>query len=144
MSWYVDPGDFDRAATRNRKRAAVATDANALDLFGTPPAPKPPRGAPYQADSSTSREAAERIQPHTTAMRETVYTAIASTGSHGASRKELEAITGMLTQTLTPRLNELEHAGRIRKLVTLDDARGEAVTVRRDGCAVYVALGSIR
>ncbi len=139
---YVDPGEF--TATRNRKRASVATDTNALDLFGTPPAVKPARGAPYQADSDTSREAAERIQPHTTAMRETVYTAIASCGSDGATRKELEAITGYLTQTLCARLNELEHAGRIRKLMVLDDASREAVTVRREGCCAYTVTGPIR
>ncbi len=138
MSQYVDPGDFERTATRNRKRAAVATDTAALDLFGTPPTPKPARGAPYQADSDTSREAAERIQPHTTAMREIVYTAIAASGSDGATRRELEAVTGYLTQTLTPRLNELEHAGRIRKLMVFDAATREAVTVRRDGCSCYV------
>ncbi len=133
---YVDPGEF--IATRTRKRAAVATDTASLDLFGTPPAVKPPRGAPYQPASDTSREAAERIQPHTTAMRETVYTAIASTGSDGATRKELESITGYLTQTLCARLNELEHARRIRKLMVFDAASREAVTVRRDGCSCYV------
>ena len=138
MSRYVDPGDFERTATRNRKRATVATDTAALDLFGTPTMPKPARGAPYQAASDTSREAAVRIAPRTDAMRETVYTVIAASGSNGVTRKELEAITGMLTQTLTPRLNELEHARRIRKLMVLDAATREAVTVRRDGCCCYV------
>jgi len=136
MSAYTDPGDFERTATRNRKRAAVATDTAALDLFGTPTMPKPARGAPYQAASSTSREAAERIQPHTTAMRETVYTAIVASGSDGATRKEIVAITGYLTQTACPRINELEHAGRIRKLSYLD-ADQKTQLVRRDGCCAY-------
>jgi len=143
MSAYTDPGDFERTATRNRKRAAVATDTAALDLFGTPPTPKPARGAPYQASSDTSREAAERIQPQSSALREHVYDAVASMGSEGATRKDVEAITGYLTQTVCPRLNELEHARRVRKLTTLT-GDGEIATVKRQSCAVYVALGSIR
>ncbi len=138
---YTDPGEWEPSTGRYRKRPPNTGEP---DLFGILPTPKPARGAPYQADSSTSREAAERIQPQSSALREHVYDAVASMGSEGCTRKDVEAITGYLTQTVCPRLNELEHAGRIRKLMVLDAATREAVTVRRDGCSCYTVTGPIR
>lgn len=113
-----------------------------LPLFGGTEKRRPEH-APYQVSSETSREAAERISPHITKMQGVVLNAIASRGEQGATRKELEEITGYLTQTLCGRLNDLEtkmSPPRIRKLYELKD--GRAVVVKRDGCAVYVRAGA--
>lgn len=94
--------------------------------------------AAYQPSSDTSKDAALRIEPVRRSMRREVYVAILA-APLGLTRKELEAKTGLLTQTLCARLNELEKAGRIGKLwqpgtTTL------AERVKRDGCSVYVPV----
>lgn len=88
--------------------------------------------APYQSSSETSKDAAIRVEPARRSMRRQVYVAILTMPYVGLTRKELEAKTGLLTQTLCGRLNELERAGRIRKL---RDVEGKLV--RRDGCSIY-------
>ncbi len=100
--------------------------------------------APYQKGSPTSKAAAERIAPKSHQQREIVFQAIQSRGEFGATRKELEQITGFLTQAICPRLVELEGdpskdlPRRIRKLFRLVD--GESVLVKRDGCGVLVVI----
>lgn len=92
--------------------------------------------APFQRSSDTSKDAALKIEPARKSMRRETYVAILA-APHGLTRKELEAKTGLLTQTLCARLNELENAGRITKLVDVDN---EYRTVKRSGCSVYVAV----
>lgn len=89
--------------------------------------------APYQSSSETSKEAAQKIEPARRSMRREVYFTILR-ASNGKTRKELEEDTGLLTQTLCARLNELEKAQRIAKY---HDASG--TLLKRDGCSVYMA-----
>jgi hypothetical protein len=96
----------------------------------------------HQADSETSREAALRIQPKAEGLRYEVLSVIADADQAGATRKEIEAATGMLTQTVCPRLVELEQSGDIRKWTYFDSPSRSIKTVKRDGCAVYLATGS--
>lgn len=104
------------------------------DLFSHPP---------YQPGSETSKQAAEEIIPHVSRLQRVVFLAVQSRGSLGATRKEVESITGLLTQTVTPRLNELEHSGLIRKQRQTVHRDGGTVfeTVTREKCAVYVVEG---
>lgn len=110
------------------------------DLFGEPqPIPHShDREAPYQPGSATSKAAARAITPRGAAMRENVRNAIIAAGERGITRRELEGVTGYLTQTLCARLNELEELRDIRKLTRLDIDNQEEV-LRRQGCAIYVS-----
>lgn len=130
---YHDPGEQPDAPRRKKPQ-----DTETASLFDVPAQPKKEREIEpaYQPDSPTSREAARRIAPHTLAMRENVRNAITSAGERGMTRRELEGVTGYLTQTLCARLNELEQVKEIRKLTRLEN---NAITVvRREGCAIYV------
>jgi hypothetical protein len=91
--------------------------------------------APYQPSSETSKEAAQKIEPARRSMRREVYVTILRFPISGFTRKELEGITGLLTQTLCARLNELEKANRIRKAIDLSGN-----IVKRGGCAVYIPV----
>lgn len=92
--------------------------------------------APFQSSSETSKDAAVRVEPARRSMRRQAYGAILATPL-GLTRKELEAKTGLLTQTLCGRLNELEKAGRIKKARQFGNS---PALVKRDGCSVYVAV----
>jgi hypothetical protein len=109
-----------------------------IDAFNQPAQPprEREREPAYQPDSETSRAAARSIAPHTLAMRENVLNAIKAAGDRGITRKELESVTGYLTQTLCARLNELEQMKDIRKLKRI--IAGEETTIRRQGCAIYI------
>lgn len=108
-----------------------------LDAFGRG-APKPVPVPAYQKDSETSREAALRIQPKASGLRYEVLSVIIDAGEAGATRREIEQATGMLTQTVTPRLVELEQSGEIRKLTYFDIESRSVKQIKREGCGVYV------
>lgn len=110
-----------------------------LDFWRDNQPPKESEKIPaYQPSSETSMNAAKRVSPHTAAMRETVRDAVANAGDRGVTRKELESITGYLTQTLCARLNELEQSGEIRKLRRLNEKQ-QVEILRRDECSIYVS-----
>ncbi len=103
--------------------------------------PRPPLSriaAPYQRESETSKEAALRIVPKVNALRDKVYDAIVAAGEAGATRKELEAVTGIITQTITARIHELKEEGAIRPLTYFDLEKRAVATVRREACEVLV------
>jgi hypothetical protein len=129
MSW-TDPGDSRDLPSKRKARP----DTEVLSLFDEPPREDLP---PYQPASSTSKDAARKIAPHSGAMRENVLNAIIASGERGATRKDLESVTGYLTQTLCARLNELEELGEIRKW-TRPGPGNEEIVLRREGCAVYL------
>lgn len=97
-----------------------------------------PRIPAHQADSETSREAALRIAPKASGLRYEVLSVIIDAGEAGMTRREIEEATGMLTQTVTPRLVELEQSGEIRKLGYFDVESRSVKIVKREGCSVYV------
>lgn len=97
---------------------------------------EPERAAPYQPASQSSKAAARAIQSRSTAMRQTVYTAIVAAGEAGITRRELEGVTGFLCSTLCARLNELEEVRDIRKMTRLNSSN-EIEVCRRDGCSIY-------
>lgn len=109
-----------------------------LDVFGREPEKLKPAPAPYQRDSETSREAALSIAPKASGLRYEVLSVIVDAGEAGATRKEIEQVTGMLTQTVTPRLVELEQSGEIRKLTFFDIESRSVKQIKREGCGVYV------
>lgn len=94
----------------------------ALDLFTLPPV-----SPPYQKGSPTSKEAARRVAGKAPSQRERVAAAILAAGIHGITRKELEGVTGFLTQSLCARIRELKVAG-----VVMPRA------VEREGCEILV------
>jgi hypothetical protein len=128
MSW-TDPGDSRDLPSRRKARP----DTEVLSLFDEPKKEDLP---PYQPASSTSKDAARKIAPHSGAMRENVLNAIIASGEKGATRKELESVTGYLTQTLCARLYELEELGEIQK--STRSHNGEEIVLRREGCAIYL------
>src|SRR5690242_7769430 len=87
-----------------------------IDLFGESERPKPAKLPAHQSHSETSKAAALRIVPKAEGMRYEVLSVIADAGDAGATRKEVEQATGMLTQSVTPRICELKEAGLIRPL----------------------------
>lgn len=111
-----------------------------LDLFSNPQQPpkEPVVNAPHQSGSQTSKAAARRIESKSQAMRVNVRNAIISAGARGMTRRELETVTGYLTQTLCGRLNELEEIGAIRKQTRLNRDNEEEV-MKRDHCAIYIS-----
>ncbi len=82
-----------------------------LDLFSNETPREKEIEAPARQSSQTSKAAARKIQSHSLAMRQNVYTSIVAAGERGITRKELESVTGYLTQTLCARLNEMEELG---------------------------------
>lgn len=109
-----------------------------LDVFGREPEKLKPAPAPYQRGSETSREAALSIAPKASGLRYEVLSVIVDAGEAGATRKEIEQVTGMLTQTVTPRLVELEQSGEIRKLTFFYIESRSGKQIKREGCGVYV------
>jgi hypothetical protein len=99
-----------------------------------------PRIPAHAPNSETSREAALRIAPKASSLRDDVLRVIIDAGESGATRKEIEGVTGMLTQTVTPRLVELEQAGEIRKWTYFSATERKVLTVKREGCSVYILV----
>ncbi|MFG0300674.1 MAG: hypothetical protein ACF8K1_13855 [Phycisphaerales bacterium JB047] len=66
------------------------------------------------APIGTSETAAARIAPHTPNQRSRVYAAIQSAGAWGLTDEEGEALTGIKTQSYTPRRGELVQNGMIQ------------------------------
>lgn len=68
---------------------------------------------PFVASSDTSREAAERIKPDVTRIRQTVYLHVVAAGIMGVTCDETEAALGMTHQCCSPRFTELRGKGDI-------------------------------
>jgi hypothetical protein len=99
---------------------------------------EPLRIPAHAPNSPTSREAAIRIAPRTNALRDQVYDAIVAAGEAGATRKDLEAVTGIITQTITARIVELKREGLIQPLTYFDIKARAVATVRRENCEVLI------
>lgn len=84
---------------------------------------------PFAVNSETSFEAAIRAQKFVSQQGMEVYAWLKAQGTHGGTRKELEAATGIKTQSLCARLKALQDAGAI-----------QATDQRRSGCQVYVVV----
>lgn len=110
-----------------------------IDAFGQAKREKIP---PYAPASETSRAAAIRIAPKANALRDQVYDAIVAAGEAGATRKELERATGIITQTITARICELKKAGDIRPLTFFSLEERKVVTVKREECEVLIVARS--
>ncbi len=61
--------------------------------------------------NGTQAAAFAGIAPHIPAMRQRIYKFVESRGAQGATRDEIETSLGMLHQTVSPRLRELEQDG---------------------------------
>ena len=116
------------------------------DLFGVPDREREPRVAvPYQRESATSREAAERARPRSSSHERDVYEAIYAAGERGLTRKELAARLPWADRQqnrITGRVYSLLVSRRVRELEVLTrqpDGTWKPETVRRDGSAVLVA-----
>lgn len=75
----------------------------------------PYRGLPPFSDDDTSREAALRIAPAVTNLRDQVMAFIERCGFDGATDEEISDATGMFLYTAAPRRNELVQMGRVVK-----------------------------
>jgi len=94
----------------------------------------PPRAAvPYQRKSPTSRAAADRERPYANNHERDVFNAIAASGEHGATRKELAAEIGWAEN------QQNRITGRVCSLI----AKQSVVETerRRDGSKVLVTAG---
>ena len=72
-------------------------------------APKPPS---HVAD--TSREAATAAAPRAPSRRQILLAIIRGQGAKGATIDELQAVTGMLVQTICPAVHSLAEAGELQ------------------------------
>jgi len=70
--------------------------------------------APYQPDSDTSREAAERIEPDIASLRGQVLAYLRDCGDCGATDEEMQDMLAMNPSTQRPRRIELRDAGFVR------------------------------
>ncbi len=116
------------------------TQVSFLGDLGQPAPPRRGRTAPYQKGSETSRDAARVAVTHLSAQQREIMR-VAYNHRSGFTRKTVERVTGMKTQTACPRLVELEHAGKIAKkrtIVTRPGGKREVSTVKSGRCTVYV------
>lgn len=67
--------------------------------------------------AATSLEAHETIKPFKTSIKQKVFDFIYDRGARGTTTDEVEYHLEILVQTATPRMNELEHEGYIRKQI---------------------------
>ena len=65
------------------------------------------------SNSTTSLDAAEKIQPDAATLRAQVLRFIQSQGSHGATDEEIQSALNMQGNTERPRRRELAKAGQI-------------------------------
>lgn len=80
-------------------------------------------------DVQTSHEAAVSLTPAVTRLEDIVYGAIRLQGQHGATGAEIEVLTDLQWQTLSPRLAPLRRKGLIRANGTRPGRSGRAQTV---------------
>lgn len=114
----------------------------ALALDGAPPRPRRRKLPAHAPGSETSRQAAVAIAPKISALHLRILSWVANRAGYGATRKEVCAGLGVLTQTMCARLNELEQ----RKLLfrpdhfVLDEKRGGYAVepLTRENCGVYM------
>lgn len=90
----------------------------------------PERLPAFQRGSSTSKQAARKVAKRTPNQRAKVEAEIQACGSYGATRRELEVITGLLTQSLCGRISELKGEGSIYATARVRD--GGEVLVHRE------------
>lgn len=70
---------------------------------------------PFIRSSTTSKSAAEAIEPHTSYLEGLVLDAIRNAEPNGLTADEGEQRTGLIHQTYSARVRELEQRGLIRK-----------------------------
>jgi hypothetical protein len=78
------------------------------DLFSYTPPP------PFAKGSDTSMAAANRIEPHLSALQRRVYEFIADRGLYGATDEQIAFGLQMNPSTVRPRRGELRDAGHIK------------------------------
>lgn len=81
------------------------------------------------SDHDTSKQAAERMEPHADTKREQYFRWLLARGSYGATDAEAEHMP-MKRQSICARRNELIAAGRVFKSAVL----------RRNGMAVWIGV----
>lgn len=84
--------------------------------------------APHSG-SRTSRDAAADIKPHVARLRARVLAFIATRGSAGCTREEIERGTGLAGNTVRPRVVELLEHGAVRVSGHRANDRGRKVEV---------------
>jgi predicted ArsR family transcriptional regulator len=89
---------------------------------------RPPLIDPPSHNTVTSILAAESVKPHASRLRDEVYAAIAA-APDGLTCDELTGVLDLEIQTVTPRVNELMRAGRIRRQGTRPTRRGRPANV---------------
>lgn len=90
--------------------------------------------APFVSHSSTSRAAAEAIDPSTVTLRDQVLQWIRDRGGDGATDEEIQLGLGINPSTERPRRRELQQAGFI-----VDSGQVRRTRSRRDA-VVWVAI----
>jgi hypothetical protein len=92
------------------------------DEFDAAHFPPPVAGKKY-----TSQRASQLIFPKVGTLRRRVYDVIAGAGADGATRDEIERLTGLAGSTVRPRVLELIEAGFVRETKdTRETAAGRA------------------
>jgi len=89
----------------------------------------PSSPAPPANSSRTSRAAAESIRDFAPTLRTKVYEAICRAGSHGQTRHEIAAATGIALATVCPRVSELLRFGMVAESGTRQSPAGRAARV---------------
>lgn len=120
----VSQDELEQPAIRTRD-AIVRAALDQLDLLALPS-----RLPAYQKASPTSKEASRAVAKRAPSQRERVEEAIHSAGAIGATRRELESLTGLLTQSLCGRINECKKLGVVMATVRVRD--GGEVLVHRE------------
>ncbi|MCC6321080.1 MAG: hypothetical protein IT438_06535 [Phycisphaerales bacterium] len=106
-----DPGppENDAAPHLGSSGAGVGNPNFAQQFTQLAPTPLAPRNAP----PGTSEVAARRIAGHAAAQRAAVLAVIVKSGAFGATDAEIESVTGIRAQSVSPRRGELHKLGLI-------------------------------
>jgi len=88
------------------KQSNVSRDSTLVHLPMTPP-------SHHNAPAGTSTIAAHRIAGHAAKQRSEVFGVILREGARGATDAEIEAVTGIRAQSVSPRRGELRTLGLI-------------------------------
>lgn len=83
------------------------------DLLGDVPVAYP--HTPGFKEHSTSKEAAKKIEPKASVLRELVYLSILNAGPTGRTADEVAEALGASILAVRPRVSELAKAGRVQK-----------------------------
>ena len=103
---------FDDNGTPKPLNTGDAENSKPIKSIKSRRCPRPPHHK--NAPKGTSEVAAEMIAPHAARQRNEVLQAILRAGEHGLTADEGQRITGIKSQSYTPRRNELAKMGLIR------------------------------